>query len=249
MRLRTRLSLAFFLISVLPLGAVTAYSYYSSGAAFRRAAEVQADQMAADMGNRMSWVMTDLGDRVERLWRMRVEQPAGGNAPGPTGAAGRSGAAGGADSAAPGQAAGARAMAVPAADPADAAAMRNVATMMLAEAAPLVQRLEFSSKGLDEVSIRPPGPPSGPSPETGAADAGRGGGGGMRGGGRGRPVADGSAPMGPPPGGFGRGGPGQGPPTPRGTGSGTMPRPAVRGVPVVAPGMPRIVIEFAGSAG
>ena len=76
MKLRTRLSLAFFLISVVPLGLVTAYSYYSSAAALRRAVEVQADQMAAEMGDRMTWVMADLGDRVERLWRMRIEEPA-----------------------------------------------------------------------------------------------------------------------------------------------------------------------------
>src|SRR5512137_1542947 len=75
MRIRTRLSLAFFLISVVPLGLVTAYSYYSSAAALRRAVEGQADQMAAEMGDRMAWVMTDLGDRVERLWRLRVESP------------------------------------------------------------------------------------------------------------------------------------------------------------------------------
>ena len=76
MRIRTRLSLAFFLISVVPLGLVTAYSYYSSAAALRRAVEGQADQMAAEMGDRMAWVMTDLGDRVGRLWRMRVDSPA-----------------------------------------------------------------------------------------------------------------------------------------------------------------------------
>ena len=76
MRIRRRLSLAFFLISVVPLGLVTAYSYSSSAAALRRAVEGQADQMAAEMGDRMAWVMTDLGDRVERLWRMRVDSPA-----------------------------------------------------------------------------------------------------------------------------------------------------------------------------
>jgi hypothetical protein len=43
MRIRARLSLAFFLISVVPLGLVTAYSYFSSAAALRRAVESQAD--------------------------------------------------------------------------------------------------------------------------------------------------------------------------------------------------------------
>jgi len=51
MRIRYRLSLAFFLISVLPLAVVTAYSYYSSAAALRRAAEAQADQMASRWAN------------------------------------------------------------------------------------------------------------------------------------------------------------------------------------------------------
>jgi len=245
MRLRTRLSLAFFLVSVLPLAVVTAYSYYSSGAALRRAAETQADQMAADMGNRMSWVMADLGDRVERLWRMRVEQPSGGSAPGRAGATDAAGVT-------------RRVAADPATDPTAAAAvpdaeaaaaMRNVATMMLAEAAPLVQRLEFSSKGVDEVSVPPSGPPPGPVPDPGAERSGRGGRSGMRGDGRGRRTADGSSPMLPPPEGFGPGGPRPRPPMPPGQRTGAAPRTAVRGVPVVAPGMPRIVIEFAEGAG
>ena len=128
MRIRTRLSLAFFLISVVPLGLVTAYSYYSSAAALRRAVESQADRMAAEMGDRMSWVMTDLGDRVERLWRMRVDSPAADAARPATGES--------ADSA--------------------VAELRTVATAMLAEAAPLVRRLEFESSPAG--SVAEPGP-------------------------------------------------------------------------------------------
>ena len=185
MRIRTRLSLAFFLISVVPLGLVTAYSYYSSAAALRRAVEGQADQMAAEMGDRMAWVMTDLGDRVERLWRMRVDSPA---------------------TAAPQPATGEP-------DEKAVAELRTVATAMLAEAAPLVRRLEFESSpsaaGIEAAAPVPEGPPPGERSY------------GPRGG-RGRP------PM---------GGPGSGPPQ-------GQPSVRIEGVPVVAPGMPRIVIDM-----
>ncbi len=76
MRIRHRLSLAFFLISVLPLAVVTAYSYYSSAAALRRAAAEQADQMAMEMGERMTFVLADLGDRVQRIWQTRSARSA-----------------------------------------------------------------------------------------------------------------------------------------------------------------------------
>ena len=186
MRIRTRLSLAFFLISVVPLGLVTAYSYYSSAAALRRAVEGQADQMAAEMGDRMAWVMTDLGDRVERLWRMRVDAPAGAAPPPATGEP----------------------------DEQAVAELRTVATAMLAEAAPLVRRLEFQSSPAgsgDEAAPRSPVTPPPPAPGFGP-----GGGGGRRG-----P--------------YGGGREGQ-PRQPGGRGA--------AGVPVVAPGMPRIVIDM-----
>ncbi len=190
MRIRTRLSLAFFLISVVPLGLVTAYSYYSSAAALRRAVEGQADQMAAEMGDRMAWVMTDLGDRVERLWRMRVDAPA---------------------SAAPSPATGEP-------DEQAVAELRTVATAMLAEAAPLVRRLEFQSSPAGSVDeAAPRGPVTPPPPEPGF---GPGGGGGRRG-----P--------------YGGGREGQ-PRWPAGRGA--------AGVPVVAPGMPRIVIDMPAAA-
>ena len=47
MTLRSRLTAAFFAISVLPLLAVTLFSYVSSERALRRAAEQQADELAA----------------------------------------------------------------------------------------------------------------------------------------------------------------------------------------------------------
>jgi len=220
MRIRTRLSLAFFLISVVPLGLVTAYSYYSSASALRRAVEGQADQMAAEMGDRMAWVMTDLGDRVERLWRMRVDSPA---------------------AAAP-QAA--------TAEPDEKAAseLRTVATAMLAEAAPLVRRLEFESApggALEPLAeaVGPPARPGAPPPPGPDFEALRGE--------RRTPGAGGRPPMGPP---------GTAPPPgqPRGRADGgRLGRPGgpgSAGVPVIAPGMPRVVIEMpalraGGSAG
>ena len=220
MRIRTRLSLAFFLISVVPLGLVTAYSYYSSASALRRAVEGQADQMAAEMGDRMAWVMTDLGDRVERLWRMRVDSPAAA-APQP-------------------------ATAEP--DEKAASELRTVATAMLAEAAPLVRRLEFESSPGGALETRaaavgPPARPGAPRRPVRTSSTVREG--------RRTPDAGGGPPMGPP-----GTAPPPGQPWVRADG-GRLGRPGGRGspgVPVIAPGMPRVVIEMpalraGGSAG
>ncbi|MBP1636304.1 MAG: protein,cache protein [Acidobacteria bacterium] len=206
MRIRTRLSLAFFLISVVPIGLVTAYSYYSSAAALRRAVEGQADQMAAEMGDRMAWVMTDLGDRVERLWRMRVESaPAAPQEP------------------------------VAAPDEKAVAELRTVATAMLAEAAPLVRRLEFESSAGSAGGTASPAPEPAPPPEPGF---------GPRGGDYRRGPAGGRPPAGEPGGAY--------PPGQRGLRTGVGPPgrpggPPVPGVPVLAPGMPRIVIDMPSS--
>jgi len=42
MRLRTQLILAFLLLAVVPLGAITLYAYYSSARALRRTVEAEA---------------------------------------------------------------------------------------------------------------------------------------------------------------------------------------------------------------
>ena len=211
MRLRRRLSLAFFLISVLPPAVVTAYSYYSSAAALRRAVEGQADQMAAEMGDRMTGVLADLGDRVERLWRMRVEDPGAGGAGGESEPVG-------VDTA--------------------TATLQNVATAMLAEAAPLVQRLEFMSMPAEALPS-----PLLPSKRSATAEAPR-----VRvapgAPGAGSPMAFSRA--------DGTGATGRREPGTRGTGprppgsgpSGPGSRTAPRGIPVLAPGMPRVVIEM-----
>jgi serine phosphatase RsbU (regulator of sigma subunit) len=68
MTLRSRLTLAFFAISVVPLSAVTLISYASSERVLRRAAEQQADELAVELGRRMEIVTNDIERRLERAW-------------------------------------------------------------------------------------------------------------------------------------------------------------------------------------
>ena len=70
MSLRSRLTLAFFAISVLPLTVVTLYSYSTSRAALRHAAEQQARNLASELGQRMDWVTRDLERRIDKLWKV-----------------------------------------------------------------------------------------------------------------------------------------------------------------------------------
>jgi serine phosphatase RsbU (regulator of sigma subunit) len=78
MSLRTRLIVAFLLLSVLPLSAVTLYSYSTSVHAFQRAVEREAAQSASDIGHRMAMVTDDLGRRMDRMF----QQPTGSNSAG-----------------------------------------------------------------------------------------------------------------------------------------------------------------------
>ncbi|MBP7569366.1 MAG: SpoIIE family protein phosphatase [Acidobacteria bacterium] len=73
MSLRSRLTLAFFAISVIPLTVVTLYSYSTSRAALRHAAEQQARNLAAELGQRMDWVTRDLERRIDKLWTAPAE--------------------------------------------------------------------------------------------------------------------------------------------------------------------------------
>lgn len=68
MSLRTRLIIAFLLLSVVPLTAVTLLSYTSSVQAFESAAEKEAADSAADVGRRMEMITSDLGRRMDRLF-------------------------------------------------------------------------------------------------------------------------------------------------------------------------------------
>ncbi len=68
MSLRTRLIIAFLLLSVLPLSAVTVLSYLSSVHAFELAAQREATQSAIDVSRRMEMITSDLGRRMDRLF-------------------------------------------------------------------------------------------------------------------------------------------------------------------------------------
>ncbi|MGE5360660.1 MAG: hypothetical protein ACM3NQ_16715, partial [Bacteroidales bacterium] len=67
MRLRTRLALAFLLMSVVPLTGITLYSYNSSLRAFRRAVEAEEAAIATQMGRRLEVVTTAVTDRMDRI--------------------------------------------------------------------------------------------------------------------------------------------------------------------------------------
>ena len=80
MSLRTRLILAFFLLSVVPLAAVTFYSYTTNVEALRVAAEHEADLLAGELGQRMQLVTAQLSERVEHLMDIAELQTAMDNA-------------------------------------------------------------------------------------------------------------------------------------------------------------------------
>jgi serine phosphatase RsbU (regulator of sigma subunit) len=67
MSLRVRLIVAFFLLSVVPLGAVTFYTYTSNAAAMRDAAGREAELLADDLTERMKLVTAQLSQQFERL--------------------------------------------------------------------------------------------------------------------------------------------------------------------------------------
>jgi serine phosphatase RsbU (regulator of sigma subunit) len=81
MSLRTRLILAFLLLSVVPLSAVTLYSYKTSVDAFQRAVEREAAQSASDIGHRMAMVTDDLGRRMDLIFEGSEESNAHGAPP------------------------------------------------------------------------------------------------------------------------------------------------------------------------
>jgi serine phosphatase RsbU (regulator of sigma subunit) len=67
MRLRTRLVVTFLILSVVPLGAVTYFSYTSQVRALREVASREADALSTDMTQRMKLVTAELSSRVEQL--------------------------------------------------------------------------------------------------------------------------------------------------------------------------------------
>ena len=75
MSLRTRLIIAFLLLSVLPLSAVTFFSYTSAAVAFERAARREASDSAADISRRMELITADVGRRMDRLFEAGSARP------------------------------------------------------------------------------------------------------------------------------------------------------------------------------
>ena len=76
MSLRLRLIVAFFFLSVVPLGAVTFYTYASNAAAMREAAGHEAESLAGDLSQRMQLVTTQISERVEHLMDVQREADA-----------------------------------------------------------------------------------------------------------------------------------------------------------------------------
>lgn len=74
MNLRTRLIVAFLVLSVVPLAAVTYFSYTSQVRALRDLASREADALSTDMTQRMQLVTTELSTRVEQL--AEINEPA-----------------------------------------------------------------------------------------------------------------------------------------------------------------------------
>jgi serine phosphatase RsbU (regulator of sigma subunit) len=75
MSLRTRLIIAFLVLSVVPLSAVTLFWYASSVQAFERAAQKEAAQSATDIARRMDVITTDVGLRMDRLFEAPEADP------------------------------------------------------------------------------------------------------------------------------------------------------------------------------
>ena len=74
MSLRTKLVLAFLLLAIVPLSALTLYSYYSSIQTFRRVAEVESNEITRNMSERMEVVSRDLNSRLNRLGQVPFQE-------------------------------------------------------------------------------------------------------------------------------------------------------------------------------
>ena len=70
MRFRFRLALVFLLLSAFPLTLLALYSFTTSSAALRRAAEAEARLMARDLEQRVEGVSTEIGRSVRALARL-----------------------------------------------------------------------------------------------------------------------------------------------------------------------------------
>jgi serine phosphatase RsbU (regulator of sigma subunit) len=73
MSLRAKLIIAFLIISVVPLSAMTLVWHLSSVHTFERVAEREATETAADIGRRMEMVTANVGRRMDRLFDEAVD--------------------------------------------------------------------------------------------------------------------------------------------------------------------------------
>jgi len=73
-KLRYQLTTAFLFLAVLPLSAITLYSYRSSTLAVRKAGEMESGRIAEQMENRMTSVTTDLSQRIDQLRDLRLPE-------------------------------------------------------------------------------------------------------------------------------------------------------------------------------
>ena len=73
MSLRLRLIVAFFLFSVVPLAAVTFYSYTSNRHALQVAAQRETEMLTGDLTQRMQVVTSQISERVQQL--MDIQGP------------------------------------------------------------------------------------------------------------------------------------------------------------------------------
>jgi serine phosphatase RsbU (regulator of sigma subunit) len=83
MSLRTRLIIAFLLLSVVPLSVVTLLSYLSSVHAFERAAQREATESASEVSRRMEMITADVGRRMDRLFIAGTNPGPGATSPDP----------------------------------------------------------------------------------------------------------------------------------------------------------------------
>jgi serine phosphatase RsbU (regulator of sigma subunit) len=67
LRLRTQLALAFLLLAVVPLTAVSIYSFVSSQRAFRKAVEDEVGALTQQMSSQAEEVVQELGTRIKRM--------------------------------------------------------------------------------------------------------------------------------------------------------------------------------------
>ena len=72
MSLRVRLIVAFFFFSVVPLAAVTFYSYASNVRALEVAAQHETEMLTAELTQRMQVVTSQISERVQHLMDMPV---------------------------------------------------------------------------------------------------------------------------------------------------------------------------------